>query len=147
MGDRIDYEEMRRLRDAGLSNREIAQQLECSESSVQKVARRLGFPKRSEGRAKPIDVPLLFRLWAEGVGTDEIAVQLGVSISTLWLLRKRHALPPRTPRERAARAMNDPTPEEIADRARECHERHYAERRGESGEASRIKTWRHGGAA
>jgi len=37
---------------------------------------------------------------------------------------------------------NDPTPEEIAERARECRERHFKERREETPVASRARAWR-----
>jgi hypothetical protein len=37
---------------------------------------------------------------------------------------------------------NDPTPEEIAERARELREKHFAERRLETDVASRSRAWR-----
>jgi hypothetical protein len=79
-------------------------------------------------------------LWASEIETPEIAVRLGCSVSTLYLLRDRHKLPPR-PRTRAM-VLIDPTPQEIAERARECRERHYAQRRGESEHASKFRVWR-----
>jgi hypothetical protein len=38
--------------------------------------------------------------------------------------------------------LKDPTPQEIEERARECRERHYAQRRGESEHASKFRIWR-----
>jgi hypothetical protein len=37
---------------------------------------------------------------------------------------------------------NDPTPEEIAERARECRERHFRDLREETPRASRARAWR-----
>lgn len=145
MADQIDYVEMRRLRDLGLSNREIAKQLGCSESSVQKVCRRLGWPKRCDGRAREIDLPLLFKLWGENVAVEDIARRLGVSISTMYLLRKRHALPPRTPREREGYGSKpDPTPDEIERLKLELKEKHLAERMAETDDTVRSKVMRWG---
>jgi hypothetical protein len=44
-------------------------------------------------------------------------------------LRREHGIPDRVCKYR--KRIVDPTPEEIAERARECRERHFAQRRAE----------------
>ena len=143
MAHRIDYTEMKRLRESGICNAEIAARLNCSEDSIRLAVRRFGWSRRKPGQPRPVDVPTLFRLWHSDMDTADIAVALGVSLSTLHSLRMRHKLPKR-PRA-SVTVVADPTPDEIAERARECRERHYAERRGETGETT--LQWRRGGAA
>ena len=71
---------------------------------------------------------LLADLWNAGAAVDDIAAALGVSRQVVYQLRYQQKLPIRP---RPERRMDDPTPEEIAERARECRERHYAMRRSE----------------
>ena len=66
---------------------------------------------------KPIDVPLLFRLWAEGLPNDEIARRLGCAPGSLAKLRRVYRVPKRP---RPEKPTNDPTPDEIRDRAAYC---------------------------
>ena len=88
-----------------------------------------------------VDMQELFRMWHDRRLTRrEIALALGVSQSFLSTTAARLGLPRR---ETVHSEANDPTPEEIAERARECRERHYAARRLESEEASRSRAWRH----
>lgn len=140
MGARVDYGEIRRLREAGLRNDDIAKQLGCCESTVVHVVKKLGMPPRPAGPRKPIDVPLLYRLWNSDASSGEIANQLGISSSTLALVRKRHGLPVRQQRRRES-VDTDPTPAEIEERARELRERHYAQRRAEREDAVRSLVW------
>jgi len=80
-----------------------------------------------------IDVPRLFALWADAtLSRDEIARLLGVGGTTLQKLAHRYALPPRKVANSRRQSRGDPTLEEIAIRARECRERHYAEKRVEA---------------
>lgn len=137
MAKRIDYGELRRLRGLGVHNADIAGRLGCSVSSVERAAGKMGLPPRQPGPSRTIDVPTLFALWASDMGTDEIARHFKCSVSTLHLLSKRHALPKR--RRKEVQLVSDPTPEQIAERARECRERHFAERRGETDGASRNR--------
>ena len=129
MSKRIDYTELRRLRDSGMRTADIAARLGCSEGTVHAAAKRFGWPKRSPGTPRKIDVAKLFKLWHSDMETPEIALEIGVSLSTLHTLRIRHKLPKKT--RATVKFVADPTPDEIAQRARECRERHYAERRGE----------------
>ena len=81
---------------------------------------------------KRIDVPRLFELWSNpALSRSEIAHLLGVGSTALHRAVSRYKLPSRNVLASARRARRDPTPEEIAIRARECRERHYAERRRE----------------
>ena len=87
---------------------------------------------------RKIDVVLLCRLWADpSITRQEVARQVGISCTRLYLLRQRYGLPDRPAADREAK--DDPTPEQIAERARECRERHYAQRRGESEETTKKK--------
>jgi len=93
------------------------------------------------GRSNMVDADELRQLWMdETISRREIGIRLGVSQSFLSNAAARLGLPRR---ETVHCAANDPTPEQIAERARECRERHYAARRLESEEASRCRAWHH----
>ena len=64
----------------------------------------------------------LHRMWASGASYIEIAAALGCSQSLVARLKVRHRLPNR---QRATRDIfaDDPTPEQIAERAAECRAR------------------------
>ena len=64
----------------------------------------------------------LHQLWASGASYIEIAAALGCSQSFIHTLKSRHKLPNR---QRVTRKFcdNDPTPEQIAERAAECRAR------------------------
>jgi hypothetical protein len=83
----------------------------------------------------------LREMWDAGVPADVIAAHLGIRRQRLHELRREHGIPDRVCKFR--KRLADPTPEEIEERSRECRERHYAERRAEKDETSRIKVWRH----
>ena len=87
-------------------------------------------------------VPELHRLWASGMSHRDIAAALGCSESCITKLKARHKLPTR-PRAEKLVYETDPTPDELEQRARECRERHFAQRRNETDECARIKVWRH----
>lgn len=93
-----------------------------------------------EGRYYHIDLAELWRMWVGDVPAKDIAAHFGVSVQTIYGLKRKHKLPVRgavcEPR------IVDPTPDEIAERARECRERHFAQRRAETDECARIKAWR-----
>lgn len=72
------------------------------------------------------------RLWAAGASRMDLAERFNCCVSHIDNYRMMLALPARNrsnPQE--CYSANDPTPEEISERARELRERHYAERRGE----------------
>ena len=99
-----------------------------------------------------VDVPLLFKLWADpSVYSSDLPQRLGVSETAIRRLAKRYGLPRRKPYQKALNVNlgplpGDPTPEQIAQRAYECRQRHYRERRGETEETARSKAnaWRRG---
>lgn len=64
----------------------------------------------------------LHELWARGDSYLEIAAALGCSESFVHHLKKRHKLPNR---QKSAKEIfaDDPTPEQIAERAAECRAR------------------------
>jgi hypothetical protein len=107
------------------------------------------------GRRK-VDAVLLHKLWHSDMETADIALRLGVSLTTLHNVRQKYGLPKRPPKEPPE--SEAPSPEEeaaslsglalspwVAERALPCRERHYAERRGETDKTT--KQWRRGGVA
>lgn len=70
------------------------------------------------GRAA-IDVPRLFELWNTQISNTDICVAIGVSRSTLDVLRMRYKLPRRLhlKKQPTEACESDPTPEEIESRA------------------------------
>ena len=64
----------------------------------------------------------LRQLWARGDSYQEIAAALGCSQSYISRLKVRHSLPDRSRANRDILA-DDPTPEQIAERAAECRAR------------------------
>jgi transposase len=80
----------------------------------------------SMSRLRKYSVPLLFQLWHDhSLSTDEVGKRLGFSACHVRELAKRHGLTsrPKTAGKGNARPAADPTPAEIAERARECRER------------------------
>ena len=142
MGKRkpVDFKEMKRLRDIGVTNGEIAKRLGCGETTVTDAVRHFGWPKKTTGQRIDVDVPKLFALWATQATLPEIAEQLGCKLTSLWTLKRRHKLPPK--RRPDGSSPNDPTPQEIAERARNCRERHFAQRRGECESTTKGRLWR-----
>ena len=67
-------------------------------------------------------VATLHRLWARGDSYQEIAAALGCSQSFVSRLKDRHKLPNRQKATKDILA-DDPTPEQIAERAAECRAR------------------------
>lgn len=94
---------------------------------------------------KNVDLPTLYQLWNDHRLTRvQISEMLQISPTHLTRLVARHKLPPR-PRDKNQKAV-DPTPEVIAERARQCRERHMAQRRAEPDELtkSKVSKWRTG---
>lgn len=73
-------------------------------------------------------VLVLHEMWMAGASAEEIGRRFGIAYVTVYNWAKRYKLPKRTKRHGNP---VDPTPEEIAERARECRERHLAEKRAE----------------
>jgi hypothetical protein len=76
----------------------------------------------ASGREVEYCAVTLHRLWARGDSYQEIAAALGCSQSFVSTLKDRHKLPNR---QKANREIfeDDPTPEQIAERAAECRAR------------------------
>jgi DNA-binding CsgD family transcriptional regulator len=124
-----DYAEVRRLYRSGVTVDEIADRIGAARSTVWRVLN--GHKPASGAQAKKVEREVLLRLWQQNLTLIEIGLMIGCSGSTVGMLAKQHGMPQRE----SARKMQlpDPTPDEIATRARECRERHYAERRREQG--------------
>jgi DNA-binding CsgD family transcriptional regulator len=138
----VDFIEMKRLRDIGVTNGEIAKRLGCGETTVTDAVRQFGWPKKTTGQRIDVDVPKLFALWATQATLPEIAEQLGCKLTSLWTLKRRHKLPPK--RRPDGSSPNDPTPQEIEERAMECRKMREAKLRGESDSATKARLWRGG---
>jgi hypothetical protein len=94
---------------------------------------------------RPIDVPLLFELWHDtSLTQSDVARRLGVSVTLLGRLARRHKLEQRPKQVRCN--VVDPTPDEIAKRAAECRAKHMAARLAEDAAVSSHKAscWRRG---
>lgn len=73
------------------------------------------------------------RLWAAGLSRMDLAERFKCSMSWIDNYRMGLGLEARRPsRLQECFSAFDPTPEQIAERSRECRERHYAARRGEA---------------
>lgn len=71
--------------------------------------------------------PQLARLWESGMHADEIAKTLGITPKRVYQLKTGWQLPPR---RRVCRSeLDDPTPEQIAERAAAIRQRHLEEMR------------------
>jgi hypothetical protein len=131
----IDREEFARLWSEGVPNYRIAEHFGIHSNTVLRLACEMKLPQRK----RQVDVPTLFSLWADMTLTRvEVARKLGVTEGNLTRLAERYGLGPRG-RQHRAFSMDDPTPEEIAERARECRERHFAQRRAETATATDSK--------
>jgi len=93
-----------------------------------------------QGREVEYCVATLHRLWARGDSYQQIAAALGCSTSFVSRLKVRHKLSHRQKPTKEIFA-DDPTPEQIAERAAECRAKwHTAEPRGERYSVPRY-TW------
>ena len=148
----VDRQEFIRLWSEGVSVDRLAERFDIHRNTVLRKACELKLPQRK----RQVDVPMLFRLWGDMTLTRvEVARKLGTTENQLTRLAERYGLG-RRGRQHRAFSMDDPTPEddaasasslEIAPSLRDACEaakqRHYAQRRAEDPECSRIKTWRH----
>lgn len=88
-----------------------------------------------------VDILELFRLWRTPMTADEIQHQLGISHNRLYGLVRKHKLPPRPliKGEPTTRQANDPTEEEILERAAEVR-RGWSEKEHEKRRVGKRKT-------
>ena len=116
---------------------EISRQTGMSNERLYAFAEQYGLPARPRGVRKPkqVDVPLLFKLWQEPIEIREIAERLGVGESYVGKLARRYKLPKRATEKPVDNGMrvDDPTPEQIAERAAWCRSR-----RGETEQAKPV---------
>lgn len=81
-------------------------------------------------KAADIDLTEFAPLWYAGETLDRLASRFGVSRATVMRFATKNGLPFRG-QPNVCGGLGDPTPEQIAERARECRERHYALRLAE----------------
>lgn len=95
-------------------------------------------------RKATVDVPKLFELWEDRRLTrTEVARGLGLTDKQLTAVAARYGLGLRGQTNRCV-TPGDPTADQIAERAREMREKHYAQRRAESEEVTRKRLWQEG---
>jgi transposase len=123
----LTEEQFRRLWATAPSIDDIGRQADISRDMVYTMAKRYGLPDRPRGVRPPkkVDVPLLLRLWSQPLEIREIAEALGVGESFVGKLARRYKLPKRATQKVTDNGMrvDDPTPEEIAERAAWCRAR------------------------
>lgn len=116
---------------------DLCRQAGISRSVAYAMAEKYGLPPRPKGirKLKQVDVPLLFKLWSQPIEIREIAEILGVRESFVGKLARRHKLPKRATEKLVDNGMrvDDPTPEQIAERAAWCRSR-----RGETEQAKPV---------
>ena len=141
-----NYSDIAKLHAAGVPIAEIASRIGSSRTTVWRAINEDTEPTSTHAVRIPREQ--LLSLWQQGLTLTEIGIACGCSASTVGTLAKRHRLPMR--QQVRKMPLADPTPDEIAERARECRERHYAMRRAEKEETVRTKIWKwqqQGGAA
>lgn len=88
-----------------------------------------------------INVPELFRLWNSDMTNTELCEHFQITGGSLWSLRKKYGLPqrPRVTHRDTLRRPEDPTPEEIVERAAEMRARRSAEEKKRMEKAGRTR--------
>ena len=89
----VSDEDVIRLRNAGFSEHEIADDLQCNRSSVQRVLRRAGMTGGSNRIT--VERQRLLELWESTKTLSEIGAELNCAPVTVVRLSRRHQLPPR----------------------------------------------------
>lgn len=68
--------------------------------------------------SRKVNVPLLFRLWFSDMSDDDLCIEMRIVRATMTRLAKRYGLPQRLhAKGDPHRRLDDPTEEEIAERA------------------------------
>lgn len=86
----------------------------------------------------PIDRKRLTQLYNAGLTTSQIARRLGCAERSVTRAAGRFGII----EIQTCPRSSDPTPEEIEERARECRERHFAQRRAETDNATEKRNGR-----
>jgi len=93
---------------------------------------------RMAGAARRIDEKEFVRLWFSDASLAEICETLGITGGSLWHLQNKHRLPARGRPRDTQRRPDDPTPEEIEQRAAECREKRTKEEQARNERIGRI---------
>lgn len=93
---------------------------------------------RMAGPTKKFDEKEFARLWESELTLAEICEQLGITGGSLWALQKKHGLPARGRPRDTQRRPDDPTPEQIAERAAECRAKRSKEERARMEKIDRV---------
>ena len=94
-----------------------------------------------------VDVPVLFKMWADGASRYEICTMLGIRPGAFQHLRRKYALPKRNKGRPSLGSLEpDPTPEELAERcaavrAKWSEEETERRRVGRGVEAVRLRSY------
>lgn len=88
-----------------------------------------------------IDEAVVRELVAAGATMNDLAFEFVCSVGTIRTFLRQHGI---VAAMTDPGVKSDPTPEEIAERARECREKHHAARRREPWETTRKQLWRDG---
>lgn len=99
----IDRDLLGKLWRDGVETGAIAERFGVRPTSICRVAREMGLPKRERGR-RPIDRAALAALWAGGMTLEEIAERLGVAPMSVSRAAMRYGFAPRVARRRAVKA-------------------------------------------
>ena len=93
---------------------------------------------RMAGASKKIDEKKFVRMWHSEATLAEICETLGITGGSLWFLQKKHGLPARGRPRDTQRRPDDPTPEQIEQRAAECRAKRTKEERARNERIGRI---------
>lgn len=90
--------------------------------------------------SRDVNLAELFRLWHTPMKNVELCKHFGITSGSLWALRKKHGLPirPRESRDDTNRRSDDPTPEEIAERAAWCRSQRTVQERARMERDGRV---------
>lgn len=106
----IDHDDVVRLRNAGFSIEEIAEEMACNDNHVREILRARGMGGLV--RVVKVDRQRLLDLWNSPRTLIEIGAELGCSCTTVSRLQREHGLPRRT--YFRPDMVDDVTPEEDA---------------------------------
>jgi hypothetical protein len=93
---------------------------------------------RMAGASRQIDEKEFVRLWFSESSLAEICETLGITGGSLWHLQNKHGLPARGRPRDTQRRPDDPTPEEIEERAAECRKKRTKEEQARNAQIGRV---------
>ena len=88
---------------------------------------------------REVDVNELLRLWNSDMSNTELCLHFGLTGGSLWSIRKKYGLPIRQRVESPDRTRrpDDPTPEELEERAACCRARRASDQQDRDANAGR----------